>query len=220
MENLKVLNNDFEFKVGDIVKCRVVGYGFKIGITPPQKYGVFCRLEDTDFTGLIHVTQIADRYVRSEEIDEILKLDREVKVKILSVEDDVRVPGKKRIALSYREANKETGQPSLEAIETRGAKQGREKLDKQEEKNKKTEQMVEEWLSETLKTSPEGTEDQEEKEVADKNNEEKAKGEEESSEKEESAVEEESVKEAVDKEEKKEKKNSLKEKASKKKSKE
>jgi S1 RNA binding domain protein len=72
--------------VGNIVD------GIITGIT---NFGAFVKLEDGS-TGLVHISEVADSYVK--EIGDFLKEGEKVKVKILSFSDD------KKIGLSIKQA--------------------------------------------------------------------------------------------------------------------
>lgn len=62
-----------KYKEGDIVKAK---------ITNIEKYGVFASLDD-ECSGLIHISEITDKYVK--EITDFVELNDEVMVKILNV---------------------------------------------------------------------------------------------------------------------------------------
>ena len=70
------------------------------GIT---KFGAFISLEDGN-TGLVHISEVADSYVK--DVTEFLKVGDEVKVKVINIEDN----GK--IGLSIRQA-KEKPKPTI-----------------------------------------------------------------------------------------------------------
>lgn len=72
--------------VGDIVAGKVTGI---------TNFGAFVKLEDGS-TGMVHISEVANYFVK--DINEILKPDDDVKVKVLSLGDD----GK--IALSIKQA--------------------------------------------------------------------------------------------------------------------
>ena len=76
-------------KVGQIVE------GVVSGITG---FGAFVELSE-DQTGMVHISEIADTYVK--DINNYLSVDDKVKVKVLSVENNGR------ISLSIREAKKD-----------------------------------------------------------------------------------------------------------------
>src|SRR5579875_2995856 len=73
--------------VGSVVEGTVTGI---------TNFGAFVELP-TGQTGLVHISEVADTYVR--DINEFLKKSDKVKVKILSVG-----PGGKKIGLSIRQA--------------------------------------------------------------------------------------------------------------------
>ena len=61
------------YKVGDIVTGCVTGI---------EKYGIFVSLDDY-YSGLIHISEISDSYVRN--IDDYVKIGDTIRVKILDV---------------------------------------------------------------------------------------------------------------------------------------
>ena len=73
--------------VGDVVE------GVVTGIT---KFGAFVKLDEKT-VGLVHISEIADRYVTDPAAE--LVLNQQVMVKVVQVE-----PGRKRIGLSIRQA--------------------------------------------------------------------------------------------------------------------
>jgi general stress protein 13 len=107
-------------KKGDIVKGR---------ITSIKPYGAFVKVNDT-VDGLIHVSEISYRFVRS--IEDYLSVGDVVDLEVIGISED------KKISFSYRTQNK-TGRKKREIIElTRGFKPLGEKLDEWiEEYNKK-----------------------------------------------------------------------------------
>ena len=72
-------------EVGQIVEGRVTGI---------TKFGAFVELSNGQ-TGLVHISEVADEYVH--DINDYLKLNETVKVKILNMENG-------RIGLSIRQA--------------------------------------------------------------------------------------------------------------------
>lgn len=88
-----------QLEVGKVVKGRVSGI---------TKFGAFVKLEDGK-AGLVHISEISKDFVN--DINEYLKLDQEVEVAVLSVDE------KGRIALSIRRAaelksKENTGSPA------------------------------------------------------------------------------------------------------------
>ncbi len=88
------------FAVGDVLE------GVVTGITG---FGAFVKLEDGT-TGLVHISEVADTYVK--EIGDFLKIGDAVKVKVLSVGDN------KKIALSIKQAQPK---PKPQPAESRSA---------------------------------------------------------------------------------------------------
>ena len=78
-------------KKGDIV------YGV---ITNIIGYGAFVTVND--YTGLIHISEFSDNYVRN--IGDFVEVGEKVKLKVIDVDDD-----KKRLKLSYKVLNKTRG---------------------------------------------------------------------------------------------------------------
>ncbi|MCK4551855.1 MAG: S1 RNA-binding domain-containing protein [Tenericutes bacterium] len=75
-------------KKGDIVKGR---------ITSIKPYGAFAKV-DGSVDGLIHISEISDRFVRS--IDDYLTVGDIVTLKVMSVSEE------KKLSLSYKSENK------------------------------------------------------------------------------------------------------------------
>ena len=92
------------------------------GIT---KFGAFISLENGD-TGLVHISEVADSYVK--DVNEFLKVGDEVKVKVINIEDN----GK--IGLSIRQA-KEKPKPTIN-FEDKIARFMKDSDEKLETKNK------------------------------------------------------------------------------------
>ena len=83
-----------QLEVGSILEGKVTGI---------TKFGAFISLEDGN-TGLVHISEVADSYVK--DVNEFLKVGDEVKVKVINIEDN----GK--IGLSIRQA-KEKPKPTI-----------------------------------------------------------------------------------------------------------
>lgn len=66
-------------------------------ITGIAKYGIFVKYKN--YSGLIHISEISDRYV--ENISDIFEVGEEILVKILEVDQT-----KKQLVLSYKKALK------------------------------------------------------------------------------------------------------------------
>ena len=78
-----------EYNIGDEVVAKVTGI---------EKYGIFVKFEN-GYTGLIHISEISDKFVKN--IYDYAGLDDEVYVKILDVDRDM-----KRFSLSLKQLNK------------------------------------------------------------------------------------------------------------------
>lgn len=69
-----------EFRVGEIIKVIVIGI---------QHYGIFIRcLDDETYTGLIHISEISNDFVK--DISKIAKIDDIIYAKVLDVDNDSR----------------------------------------------------------------------------------------------------------------------------------
>ena len=79
-----------EYNIGDEVVARVTGI---------EKYGIFVKFEN-GYTGLIHISEISDKFVKN--IYEFAGLDDEIYVKIVSVDRE-----KKRLTLSIKQLGSE-----------------------------------------------------------------------------------------------------------------
>lgn len=77
-------------------------------VTGITNFGAFVQMETGD-TGLVHISEVADTYVK--DIHEFIKVDDEVKVKVLNVDD------KGKIGLSIKQAKererKKPARPSI-----------------------------------------------------------------------------------------------------------
>ena len=68
--------NNNSFKVGDIVKGQITG------VTP---YGVFVSLDD-DYTGLVHISEVSDKYVKN--LQDKFNIGDIINVKVVEVDED------------------------------------------------------------------------------------------------------------------------------------
>ena len=75
-------------EVGKIVKCKITGI---------EKYGLFVKL-DNDYTGLIHISEISDKYIR--DVNKLFFVGDIIEAKIIEVDEE-----KKQIKLSLKEKN-------------------------------------------------------------------------------------------------------------------
>ena len=73
------------YKIGDIIEVEVSGI---------ENYGIFVKAED-DYTGLIHISEISDGFVKN--IEDYVKINDVINVKILEVDEE-----KKQIKLSIK----------------------------------------------------------------------------------------------------------------------
>ncbi len=80
-------NVEEKYTVGDTVSGKVVRI---------TTFGAFVQLEP-GVDGLVHISQISDKHV--DKVEDVLKVDEEVQVRILDVDSE-----KRRISLSIREA--------------------------------------------------------------------------------------------------------------------
>lgn len=65
-----------EFKVGDIIKVQVIGW---------QHYGIFIKaLDDESYTGLIHISEISNDFVR--DVSKVANLNDIIYAKILDLD--------------------------------------------------------------------------------------------------------------------------------------
>lgn len=90
-----------------------VGSKLQGKVTGITNFGAFVELPDGK-TGLVHISEVADKYV--EDINEFLSVGDEVTVKVLKVEDD----GK--IGLSIRRANEDETKGSRSRDRSKGGR--------------------------------------------------------------------------------------------------
>ncbi len=83
-----------------------VGKIFDGTVTGLAKFGAFIKLS-TGETGLCHISEIADDYVK--EVADHLKADQEVKVKVLTVDE------RGKISLSIRQASETAAEPKKQS---------------------------------------------------------------------------------------------------------
>lgn len=81
-------------EIGKIVEGKVNGLA---------KFGAFIELGD-GVTGLVHISEVSDKYI--EDINQELEVGQNVKVKVLSIEDNGKV------GLSIRKANEDHSEKS------------------------------------------------------------------------------------------------------------
>lgn len=95
-------------------------------ITGITKFGAFVELS-TGETGLVHISEVADTYVK--DVNEFLKQNDTVKVKVINIDDN----GK--IGLSIRQAKERPKQPTV-SFEDRLARFMKDSDEKQASLNK------------------------------------------------------------------------------------
>ena len=114
-------------KIGDSVKCEVTGI---------TTYGVFVKL-DNGYDGLIHISEISDKFVSN--IEKLYIAGDIIDAKIIEIDDE-----KKQVKLSVKESNKknrkrkpieEKGQ-GFEPLKSKLDEWVKEKLDELEKKTK------------------------------------------------------------------------------------
>jgi len=76
-------------KIGDIVKCEVTGI---------TNYGVFVKLEN-GYDGLIHISEISDKYVNN--IEKLYLLGDVIETKVIEIDEE-----KKQVKLSIKVLDK------------------------------------------------------------------------------------------------------------------
>lgn len=91
------------FAVGQVVEGKVTGI---------TNFGAFVELSP-GMTGLVHISEIADVFVR--DIKDFVQLNDQVKVKILSMQDG-------KISLSMRQAHPKSSRQSQQSFEEKLAK--------------------------------------------------------------------------------------------------
>ena len=101
------------YKVGDTVS------GIITGITD---YGIFVKLDD-EYTGMIHISEISDRYISS--LERMYVLEETIESKILEIDEE-----KKQIKLSSKEFNAKANRKKKIKEEGRGFEPLKENLDK------------------------------------------------------------------------------------------
>ena len=89
-----------KYKIGDIVQGCVTGI---------EKYGVFVNLDEY-YTGLIHISEVSDLYVRN--INDYVEIGQLIKCKIIDKNED-----EKHLKLSIKDIDYQIGRKRLKKIE-------------------------------------------------------------------------------------------------------
>ena len=90
-------------KIGDIVKGQITG------VTP---YGIFVSLED-DYTGLVHISEVSDKYVK--DLPHKFNIGDIINVKVVAIDEN-----KSQVKLSIKKINYKVDQ-SLSMIPESGS---------------------------------------------------------------------------------------------------
>lgn len=78
------------YKIGDIITGKVTGI---------ESYGIFLSFDD-NYTGLIHISEISDSFVRN--INDYATIDENIKAKIISIDENDKKLKLTLIGLDYR----------------------------------------------------------------------------------------------------------------------
>jgi predicted RNA-binding protein with RPS1 domain len=78
-----------------------------------EAYGAFCQLTNFRYRGLIHISQLANFKV--EQVEDVLSIDDQVWVKVLSVEEDANQQGRFKVSLSLKDASQDGTRQDLGA---------------------------------------------------------------------------------------------------------
>ncbi|SDI81256.1 S1 domain-containing post-transcriptional regulator GSP13 [Natribacillus halophilus] len=116
-----------QYEVGSIVEGKITGV---------KPFGAFVALDDQN-QGLVHISEVAHGYVK--DINDVLSVGEEVKVKVKSVDQD---SGK--ISLSIRET-----QPAPEGGDRGSGRGGPKKQDNKNQGFNTLEDKLKDWLKES-----------------------------------------------------------------------
>ena len=78
------------YKIGDIVTGKVTGI---------ESYGIFLSFDD-NYTGLIHISEISDSFVRN--INDYANIDENIKSKVIRIDEKGKKLKLSLIGLDYR----------------------------------------------------------------------------------------------------------------------
>jgi general stress protein 13 len=126
------------YEVGSIVEGKVTGI---------KPFGAFVALDENK-QGLVHISEVAHGFVK--DINDVLKVGDEVKVKIMNVEEE---SGK--ISLSIRATQEAPERPARPANKPRPAGGGNRKPQAQKQQQQQGFNTLEDKLKEWLKQSNE-----------------------------------------------------------------
>ena len=91
------------YKKGDIIKCTVTGF---------KDYGIFVKI-DNNYTGLIHISEICEAFVRN--VTDYAELQEEIYAKILEVDDNI-----KQLKLTIKDLNYKVDGNDIHEIDKNG----------------------------------------------------------------------------------------------------
>ena len=109
-----------KYNVGDIVKCKISGV---------TDYGVFVKLDD-DYNGLVHISEISDRFVSS--VERLYITGDVIEAKVLEVDEE-----KKQVKLSIKDYKEN--------------KKKKKKIEEKGEGFKPLKENLDKWVQEKLK---------------------------------------------------------------------
>lgn len=66
------------YKIGDVVKCVVTGF---------KEYGIFVKI-DSEYTGLIHISEISESYVRN--VNDYSEIGEVIYAKVIEVLEEAK----------------------------------------------------------------------------------------------------------------------------------
>ena len=100
-------------KIGDVIKCEVTGI---------TNYGVFVKI-DENYTGLIHISEISDKFVSN--IEKLYIEGDIIDATVIEIDEE-----KKQIKLSVKDLNKKGGKKKKIIEKGQGFKPLKENLEK------------------------------------------------------------------------------------------
>lgn len=118
---------DNKVKIGDIIDVTITGV---------QQYGAFASLPDHT-SGLIHISEISDRFVRS--VENFVHVGDVIRVKVIDIDDNTR-----QAKLSLKAVH------TIKRKHKRGYKNQREKIQETPSGFSSLENKLPVWIEETL----------------------------------------------------------------------